>query len=1333
MGLIVAVAILTISRMPDRILFSVLFGALTFLIFMLIQNDANPSAAKLFNLRTKFEFKLSRKFFVLAVYAVSIVVVLLIPSDSSSQFVNWLSIPAVNYIRLVAGLLLSSILPGYGLFRLIDRKRRFNGLASLVFSFFISLFLMALTTYATIVANVPISNIYWLTLILNLAIFAGFSLTFVKKHEVVTDKRNESSVSHRIDYLIIACILLFFVIGWIVYYSSYQLGSTGDMWDHYYTVLQVSKGGLFSSSHLSYLGDETWFSLHFIAFFQLTGFPSLNGWMTYAFINFFYVLAFYLMVRGIIGDKYPKLPVIATVIATLFAGFGWIEALFLASKSIASNSAWLSALYTAGSNTYNDIIYSFIYGPIPEYFSLSVLFVLIYLMTSKRQFSVTNVILTVVLVVQGLLVHSPEIIFFTIFYFCFIFFSNREDLRRLKNFSFSILLGLLIVFVIGLPFSSHFYFDMTSILPLLFILIGLSFVPIYLRTKNTMHLTFPSMLRDVRARINSFTFSRTIGIFILCIVWIFYGLSFFAWNSTLNDNITSNLGAVGLKPWYIYPISSGVSLLLGLMGLTFIILDKKTKLVNAKFLALSLALFFVAGIILSFANISFNLVSTTSTYWEKRLYPFMLIPLSIFGAFFITQVSSKIHFISSARKFRPIMISVIVGLLIAIVLVSGVASSVLALDYVSLTSQGDPLASCSKAELQALDFLRTNASSDATVLGLSTDSNRLAYVFSGLNHLNSPYWFTGGSFQYIDVTNPELALKILYSLNVTYLFATKSDLETLQSSGYVVTHLLKYLPVAFKNTEVTIYQVPKLDPPSSESNLTLVIPSFAFDALSNSNGPTSSNSTFYFPIDMLAESGLDYSIKIAEDGSLFNSNYIVLPSDKGWTDGQISEYLAWVNNGGHLIILNGDGLGDFAKVLSLYSNSDILILANRLSSQTEAIRLAPLSVPSLLSTDSQVSVLASYDSQNNQSVPLMLAKSIGAGEILYLNIEPFFENILSFSTTGSSIFLQLGNLLHFLKAELPYFREIAPGEGWKYLQYDSTIIRNYLQLEGSAEIQSNSIIFANNQLNVDKLEIVNATGTFNGYNVQTTTSEAVTISNLKTEGAISFALTSSNLSIVPMNYGAYAALILNPGFDLAMQITNGTIDLFLSSQQNETNELILNSGTLLMQGVSTISTSQTFNTSNYAGLSPDFMADSQTLVFARTPSVNIEGTAFFSEAFIPTYINYVTGNSVQIKGTTHFDFDCSSDNVILLTNFAYSGLFSIYEPKTTEISMFSWEFPHVLLSDITSPGFLIFLISFLLVIIVINWRRPKPSDDTAAPRSRQKTSFVNENKNNYKH
>jgi hypothetical protein len=724
-SLVVAVAISSISRIPSRFVFSVIFAAITFLICCSILPDANlnfrHARAKSFGLVSTFNFNALKEFFVPTVYVTFLIVVIVIPPTNTMQFTDWLQIPVANYVRLFAGLLLSSILPGYGLLRLIDKRKKFVGVDSLVFSFFISVFLMSLVAYALMVLNISITYNYWATLVLNMVIFVLFSYTIVRKRKnEASYEEHEKSSSWKLDYLILGCIFAFFVAGWVVLYSSYNLGSPGDMWDHYGSFMQVMKGvNLFSPPHLAYLGSESWFVLHYISVAQLGGFPTVNGWMVYAFINFFYILAFYQMVRGIIGKKYPKIPAVATVVGVLFAGFGWIKAISLSSDS---GTAWAQALSSAGHLTYNDIIYVFLYGPIPQYLSLAVMCSLLYLMVREKDFGFASTFLTVILVSTSYLVHMPELVLFFVFYYCYLFFVGKKQVKHLKRFTFSILIGIFIVLILGIPFPSHFFYDQK--LPLLILLIStiMTFVPMYL--KGRIHF--------------SFVFPRKLSTLVIALVWAFYGLSFLAWSATQNLDITGNLVAIGLKPWYMWPITQGISGLLLLLGVTYLVTAQRAEIKNLKFLLSSLVSFLIVGKILSYVNI--NIMNTG--YWEKRFTTFTIIPISVIGAFFIIEALTKFSSKISPQRIKTYPAeSAIATFLIALVVISGVSSMVLALDYNLSTAKDNPYACISNGEMEALEYLRRNAPADSTVLGLSTRSNRIVSVFSGMNHLNSPYWF----------------------------------------------------------------------------------------------------------------------------------------------------------------------------------------------------------------------------------------------------------------------------------------------------------------------------------------------------------------------------------------------------------------------------------------------------------------------------------------------------------------------------------------------------------------------------------------------------------------
>ena len=114
-------------------------------------------------------------------------------------------------MSLFSSILLSSVLPGYALLRLIDKKNKFGGLSSLVFSFFISFFLMSLTNYALMVFNIPIGYSYWVVVILNAALLVILSYKTLRQRTDVIPKVESGRISYKLDYLIIGCIFAFVI------------------------------------------------------------------------------------------------------------------------------------------------------------------------------------------------------------------------------------------------------------------------------------------------------------------------------------------------------------------------------------------------------------------------------------------------------------------------------------------------------------------------------------------------------------------------------------------------------------------------------------------------------------------------------------------------------------------------------------------------------------------------------------------------------------------------------------------------------------------------------------------------------------------------------------------------------------------------------------------------------------------------------------------------------------------------------------------------------------------------------------------------------------------
>jgi hypothetical protein len=478
-----------------------------------------------------------------------------------------------------------------------------------------------------------------------------------------------------------------------------------------------------------------------------------------------------------------------------------------------------------------------------------------------------------------------------------------------------------------------------------------------------------------------------------------------------------------------------------------------------------------------------------------------------------------------------------------------------------------------------------------------------------------------------------------------------------------------------------------------------------------SNAGVLENRSFNLPIDMLAESGLDYCIKYGGDFSIFDSNYVVLSSDRGWSSVQVNQYLDWVNNGGKLIVLNGDGLGFFAKILSISSKLNGTAFVNKAGNDSSIVTIGNMSVSSLFSRDNAVKEVADYVDGNNQSVPFAFSKEEGRGEIVYLDVNPLFDVLNSANGTSWSYFKEMGGLFNLISLNTPVFQDAPADTRWKYIGYDSTFVRNYVQFNGSARdkpgfinVASNSIIIPYNEYGVDALTLTNTSGTIDGLQIsQPLVLQNVTISNFSTKSGLNSTIHSENSSafLISTNYGSYSCMLLTSPSNISLQVPPEGISFSVNSASGKKNVINLQSGNLLLQNLKTpVSSSILYNLT----IPDKIQLDNWTFVLCRTPSIWIWGNTSFSKAYVPNYILSVADDSLNINGTVVFKYDCSSDSVIVLNDFGYSGT-----PQTGRgsINMTYWEIKAVddgsepWNSILISPLFIICIIVLVLLILYI--------------------------------
>jgi hypothetical protein len=432
-----------------------------------------------------------------------------------------------------------------------------------------------------------------------------------------------------------------------------------------------------------------------------------------------------------------------------------------------------------------------------------------------------------------------------------------------------------------------------------------------------------------------------------------------------------------------------------------------------------------------------------------------------------------------------------------------------------------------------------------------------------------------------------------------------------------------------------------------------------------------------------------------------------LPSDKGWSAEQIKGYLAWVNNGGTLIVFNGDGSGDFAKQLSISNISSEPLLVNKVIGGSGTVEVDALTNFSLSSGDRQVKIIANYLGKNNSIVPFAFSKEIGKGEILYVNVSPLFDNLNSQVSTSTINFQKIGDLFSILGLDAPTYKDTADNLRWKYLGYDITSIRDYAMLNGFVQVVSNSTIIPYDQFTVSSLSLANVTGTINGSPIHNSiTLQNVTISGLLEDGAVHSVIESQDVNMVPTNYGRYSCLLLGPATNISMQVPQEGISFAAISGGNDKYKINLESGTISVENLTIPSAAA--NPTTFGNIMvPDKIAENKMFVFTYVPSVTVNGAVVFSEAYFPSYINGVVGDSATINGgTTHFNFDCSSDNSIVMTNFSYSGFLTPGQ-KTLPISMLYYEITAIPWNSILTQYWFIFSGCLIVVIVLLVLKRLK--------------------------
>lgn len=254
----------------------------------------------------------------------SVLAVLFIPSYNGS-ILNWELIPLMNWVKYIASILLTLFLPGYLIIKIFDSNDSLDFLATISFSFILSMFISFIAGFCLLLTynSITLLALFWLVAV-NLGLMAIYYVT----HSL--NRRRVNSIDFNLAEIFAVVSVLLMVISGSIYVMSKTIPlSGGDMWGHLAQALQYQKGfpvydGTLIPSY-PYL-----FQVFLSTFFQLTGLPAAISYQALFALSFIGVLTFYVFIKKWLPER--KMYSIAILMSPLL-GFGSLYVLSLKAQN----------------------------------------------------------------------------------------------------------------------------------------------------------------------------------------------------------------------------------------------------------------------------------------------------------------------------------------------------------------------------------------------------------------------------------------------------------------------------------------------------------------------------------------------------------------------------------------------------------------------------------------------------------------------------------------------------------------------------------------------------------------------------------------------------------------------------------------------------------------------------------------------------------------------------------------------------------------------------------------------------------------------------------------
>ena len=1077
-----------------------------------------------------------------------------------------------NLSLLVVTLAMTAFGSGYSLLNLLGMTKYFSKLELMVLSYVMSLLITGLLFFVGI--WIPLLKDYILSVpFLFLCLFSAI------KNRIRPNTASRRSFSQPKDLLLILMAVAFYVILYAFLFPKFATSIHTDGSGLYrLSVILPRAPGLF------YAMDYVLLLLFQSSVLFLSKADMISSQIAIGFLPLMLIPACYVMMKEYLEHVDIHLPSLSTLFWTIFGSglFGWLYYLQLQLSS--NNLSVFSLLSITASYTYYSTMYGiFGFTFVGYIISFTAMFIAIFLL---KRFDIPKFkfyFLFSSLIIIMFLSHVTEAVVITFFLILWGIISSNNSSIRIGDAIKSSLIAFIIIITFYVIASQIFtvFWTFQIITSLLAPTLSLAITIVYRRT-NKLRIYYA--LNNIGQKIKNVKYKTTI---IFLFIYILSSLTCLLSLGTFN---TGQLGGMWNVPWFCYPLVLGLNGLLAIIASIFISRNEQAFKSYHFFIAFMLySLIF--GRVLSFINLNFF----STGYWESRFIYYMAISAAAMAPIPVIKFVSYIRNSFQKSTFRILLTVFLIGIIVA----SGALTTFLNIEYWSISSTVNQPDS---VEMNATDAYREICATDPYAGSFTiTPQSQATTVLSAPTGLLPP---EDGILLGSAIT-PELALNILGIPWVShfYLYMDTRDFSALNNNGwdagYLAGHLIPMLPIVFKNSEVTIYNVSRIAPPLPFSDQILLFPF---------SPSTSMDENSLFCYDMLSQGLYNYTTAFDTDNSIMSASTLLLsfdPKEGNMQGPSIEDYTKFVDSGGNLIILNTDGFGTFAKMF--FKSSNNTLEADYISDTPENLTLPKGSVvPMLEPVNETEEILSSFVSSNGTS-PYITRMNIGEGQLFYVNVEPLTSYMNQTDSNKSEIYSIIGQLLNGIK--------LKPYEGLSLPASDGYV--QEIDLDDSVSINTTSILFPSYADLVD-----------DGYGeIRATSADGI---------SVFYNVTSIQLN----NYS-----------QVTIQSSEATIkdgkSFYTQLSLNETTKLDFTPNAHL----TVTSNDEQFEVANISTIS--IIMDNPIAIWARTPTIWAD-----SGTFKKVYsLKGINGGDLVVRGGVTFSVTIS-DSYSSLNNFQINGSYT---------------------------------------------------------------------------